>query len=106
MKNASKEFETVLDKITVNNAKIPVYTNVDAKAETLAENFKEKMPKQICSSVYWTQTIEYMISQGVDTFFEIGQGKVLAGLNKKIATDITTYNISDMSSLNDVLAQL
>lgn len=106
MKPAAVEFEEFIASLKIHDAKFPVITNVDAKPEIKAESFKEKMPKQICSSVYWTQTIEYMISQGVDTFFEIGQGKVLAGLNKKIATDVTTYNISDMSSLNDVLAQL
>lgn len=106
MKPAAIEFAEFISSLKIHDAKFPVITNVDAKPEIKADAFKEKMPKQICSSVYWTQTIEYMISQGVDTFFEIGQGKVLAGLNKKIATDITTYNISDMSSLNDVLAQL
>ena len=106
MRDAAAEFEAFVSSLEVHDAKIPVITNVDAKKETKAEVFREKMPKQICSSVYWTQTIEYMISQGVDTFFEIGQGKVLAGLNKKIAQDITTYNIYDMASLQDVLAQL
>ncbi|MBD8963175.1 ACP S-malonyltransferase, partial [bacterium] len=65
----------------------------------LAAEFKNKMPKQIYSSVHWTQTIENMINDGVDTFIEIGPGKVLAGLNRKINSDVKTYNIFDKDSL-------
>ena len=57
------------------------------------------MPKQIYSSVYWTQTIEKMVAEGVDTFIEIGPGKVLAGLNKKIAPEAAVYNVFDVASL-------
>ena len=106
MKNASDKFVEFVNELEINDAKIPVITNVDAKPETKAEVFKEKMPKQICSSVYWTQTIEYLASQGVDTFIEIGPGKVLAGLNKKILSDVVTYNVFDMQSLNETLEAL
>ena len=64
------------------------------------------MPRQICSSVHWTQTIENMIENGVDTFVEIGPGKVLAGLNRKINSEVTTYNIFDMESLNSTVEAL
>ena len=103
MKNASDKFVDFVNELEVKDAKIPVITNVDAKPETKAEAFKEKMPKQICSSVYWTQTIQYLAEQGVDTFIEIGPGKVLAGLNKKILDGVTTYNVYDMQSLNETL---
>ena len=106
MKDASEEFKGFISQIKINDAKIPVVTNVDAKKETNAAAFREKMPKQICSSVYWLQSIQYMISQGVDTFFEIGQGKVLAGLNKKISSDVATYNIYDMNSLQEAIDEL
>ena len=64
------------------------------------------MPKQIYSSVHWTQTIQKMIENGVDTFVEIGPGKVLAGLNKKISSEITTYNIFDKASLETTVQAL
>ena len=57
------------------------------------------MPRQIYSSVHWTQTIENMIKNGVDTFVEIGPGKVLAGLNRKINSDVKTFNVYDKESL-------
>ena len=99
MENAGKEFEGFVASLELNNANMPVITNVDA-AETLkADDFKSKMPKQISSSVHWTQTIQKMVEEGVDTFVEIGPGKVLAGLNKKISSEITTYNIFDKASL-------
>jgi len=84
MKGASEEFAKFAQDIELNDASIPVITNVDAQITTKAEDFKLKMPQQIYSSVYWTQTIQKMVEEGVDTVVEIGSGKVLAGLNKKI----------------------
>lgn len=100
MENAGKEFAEFVSNLDLNNASIPVITNVDAEITTNSEDFRVKMPKQIYSSVHWTQTIEKMIAEGVDTFIEIGPGKVLAGLNRKISSDITTYNIFDKASLD------
>ena len=106
MENAGKEFAEFISNLDLNNASIPVITNVDAEITTNSEDFREKMPKQIYSSVHWTQTIEKMIAEGVDTFIEIGPGKVLAGLNRKISSDITTYNIFDKASLDATVSAL
>ena len=106
MKSASKDFETILDKITINNSKIAVYTNIDAKAETLDKNFKEKMSKQIYSSVYWTQTVQNMVSDGVTTFIEIGPGRVLSGLIKKTVPEINVYNVSDLETLKNIIDEI
>ena len=91
---------------SLNDASIPVITNVDATETLKADDFKSKMPKQISSSVHWTQTIQKMVEEGVDTFVEIGPGKVLAGLNKKIAPETTVYNVFDKASLNTTVAAL
>lgn len=106
MRNAGEEFAKYLSNFGLNNAKIPVITNVDAEITTNADDFKLKMPKQIYSSVYWTQTIQKMISEGVDTFVEIGPGKVLAGLNKKIAPEAKVYNVFDKASLELCVTEL
>ena len=90
----------------MNNTAIPVVTNVDASETIAAADFKDKMPRQIYSSVHWTQTIENMISNGVDTFVEIGPGKVLAGLNKKINAEVKTFNIYDKASLEATVEAL
>lgn len=99
MKNASKHFAQYLEEFSLQDAVIPVVTNVDAEITTKASDFKLKMPQQIHSSVYWTQSIQKMIDNGVDTFIEIGPGKVLAGLNKKISAEVKTYNVFDKASL-------
>lgn len=106
MENAGKEFESFVSDLELNNASIPVITNVDA-AETIdSEDFRAKMPKQIYSSVYWTQTIEKMSANGVEIFIEIGPGKVLAGLNKKIVPEAKVFNIFDKASLDATIASL
>lgn len=106
MEGAGKEFAGFVSNLELNDAKLPVITNVDAQMTTKANDFREKMPKQISSSVHWTQTIQKMVEEGVDTFVEIGPGKVLAGLNKKIAPETTVYNIFDKASLEATVAAL
>ena len=106
MEGAGKEFAEFISNFELNNAKLPVITNVDAEATTDAEDFRAKMPKQIYSSVHWTQTIQKMVKNGVDTFIEIGPGKVLAGLNKKIAPETTVYNVFDKASLDATVSAL
>ena len=106
MENAGKEFASFVAEFSLNDASIPVITNVDAEATIKADDFKSKMPRQISSSVHWTQTIQKMVEEGVDTFVEIGPGKVLAGLNKKIAPETTVYNVFDKASLDATVAAL
>ena len=64
------------------------------------------MVKQIYSSVHWTQTIQKMVEYGVDTIVEIGPGKVLSGLIKKINPSITVLNVFDTESLNVAIESL
>lgn len=106
MENAGNEFASFVSELELNDAKMPVITNVDAAKTLKADDFKSKMPKQISSSVHWTQTIQKMVEEGVDTFVEIGPGKVLAGLNKKIAPETTVYNVFDKASLDTTVAAL
>ena len=104
MKNASEKFAEFIQDMDIKNAQIPVITNVDAEITT--ENFKPKMSKQICSSVFWTQTIQKMIENGVEIFVELGNGKVLSGLNRKISSDIITYNVYDKATCEEVAEKL
>lgn len=106
MENAGKEFENFVSDLELNNASIPVITNVDASETTDSADFRVKMPKQIYSSVHWTQTIQKMAENGVEIFIEIGPGKVLAGLNKKIAPEAKIFNVYDKASLDATIASL
>lgn len=106
MEESGHKFAEFVSELDLDNTAIPVVTNVDASETIAAADFKDKMPRQIYSSVHWTQTIENMISNGVDTFIEIGPGKVLAGLNKKINAEVKTFNIYDKASLEAAVEAL
>lgn len=106
MNEASVKFSEILDDCDIKDAKIPVFTNVDAEPTTSAIRFKSKMTAQIYSSVMWTQTVEKMVADGVDTVVEIGPGKVLAGLCKKINPALNVLNVYDEDSLNATVESL
>lgn len=106
MQSAGNDFVDFVSQFEFNNTDIPVYTNVDATATVQGEDFRNKLPKQICSSVQWTQTIENIQLEGITDFIEIGPGKVLAGLNKKINAELNTLNIFDYESLMAVVSEI
>lgn len=106
MDSAKEGFADFVEKLDLKDGIIPVITNVDAFLTTNADDFKNKMPNQINSSVLWVQTIQKAIEMGFDTFVEFGNGKVLAGLNRKISADIRTYNVFDSESLKATIEEL
>ena len=99
LEGAGNDFAEFIKEYNINDALVPVITNVDALPTVKADDFREKMPKQIYSSVYWTDTIMKMWDEGVRVFVEIGPGKVLSGLVKRIVPEATVYNIFDQNSL-------
>ena len=106
MNSAKEGFMDFVKELNLHEANIPVITNVDANLTTKSEDFKNKMPNQINSSVMWNQSIEKALNEGVDVFIEFGNGKVLAGLNRKICPEIKTYNVSDSETLKNVIEEL
>ncbi|MDD3594248.1 MAG: ACP S-malonyltransferase [Candidatus Gastranaerophilales bacterium] len=102
MKDAAAQYNAFVQEAQVNDAVIPVITNVDAKATVIAEEFKTKMPEQIYSSVHWTQTLEIFEANNVSTIIEIGPNKILAGMVKKTLKDVNVYNASDMQSIRHI----
>ena len=106
MASASEKFAEFVKDYNFKNAEIPVYENVDGMPITDGEELKKRVPVQIRSSVYWTETINGMINEGITTFVELGAGKVLAGLNKKINAEVKTYNVYDVASLEETVNEL
>ncbi len=106
MASASEKFADFVKDYNFKNAEIPVYENVDGMPITDGEELKKRVPAQIRSSVYWTETINGMINEGITTFVELGAGKVLAGLNKKINAEVKTYNVYDVASLEETVNEL
>lgn len=106
MKPASDKLKPILENSYFNDAAIPVVTNVSAQAVTDASEIKDGLLKQVYSSVLWEDSIRYMIEQGVTTFVEIGSGKVLTGLIKKIDRGVTVYTISDSASLQETIEKM
>ncbi|MGD6942206.1 ACP S-malonyltransferase [Cytobacillus gottheilii] len=98
MKPAAEKFKSVIDGIAVKEALIPVLANVNAKAMTSPEDIKINLVEQLYSPVLWEDSVREMIALGVDTFIEIGPGKVLSGLVKKIDRSVKTYAVSDEES--------
>lgn len=84
----------------------PVLFNATGKELEQGKTIPEMLELQVQSSVYFEDSIKYMIEQGVDTFVEIGPGKTLSGFVKKIDRALTTYSVEDMDSLSATLAAL
>jgi len=95
MKPAAERFSSVLDELTMKDAEIPVIANVTANPTSSKEKIKELLIEQLYSSVLWEDSVQKLMELGVDTFIEIGPGKVLAGLIKKIDRKAKIYSIYD-----------
>lgn len=106
MKPAASELRQVLDGLDMKDASIPVIANVSANPMTTAEEIKENLIEQLYSPVLWEDSVVKMIDLDVDTFIEIGPGKVLSGLIKKINRSVKTYSISDEESCQSVIEAL
>jgi [acyl-carrier-protein] S-malonyltransferase len=103
------ECSSVLDKILINmdninnNFLFPVIHNVDAKPKDTNSDIINALCKQVKSPVLWTKTIESIREMSITKFIEIGPGNVLSGLNKRIASDISSVSISNYENINVAL---
>ncbi|WP_251549118.1 ACP S-malonyltransferase [Neobacillus muris] len=106
MKPAASQLQAILNEITMADANIPVVANVTAEPITEADEIKGKLIEQLYSPVLWEDSVKRMIELGVDIFVEIGPGKVLSGLIKKIDKTVKTYAVSDEESAIAVMEAL
>ncbi|MBK9799436.1 MAG: ACP S-malonyltransferase [Bacteroidetes bacterium] len=92
MQPAQQELEIAIQQTVFNQGICPIYQNVTAKAVSDPHEIKKNLLIQLTAPVRWTQTMENMIADGATTFIEVGPGKVLQGLVKKVNKDIETYS--------------
>jgi [acyl-carrier-protein] S-malonyltransferase len=93
MQPAADQFKSFLGDVAIAPTSIKVISNVNGLPHEDAATIRENLVKQITASVQWVVSIEYMINQGVKEFIEIGPGRVLKGLVRRISSDATVYNI-------------
>ena len=94
MEPARAELEKAIDSTNFSNGICPIYQNVTATAITNPEEIKVNLKKQLTASVLWTQTMQQMISNGLSSVTEVGPGKVLQGLFKKVDRKLDTQSAS------------
>lgn len=104
MRPAAEKLAADLTALNFNDAVIPVVNNVDVAIACDASTVKDALVRQLHSPVRWTETIEWLSAQGVTEVFELGAGKVLSGLIKRIDKNLAVASVGDVASLQAALA--
>ncbi len=102
MKPAGARLERALEEITVRDLNVPVVTNVEAEINTSKDRVKPLLVAQVSSPVRWEESMRRMIKERIEQVLEIGPGKVLSGLMKRIDPKIEIKNIEDIQTLKKV----
>jgi [acyl-carrier-protein] S-malonyltransferase len=103
MHSAKDKLKAKLDATHFYDNRIPVYANVTAKSVTNKDEIKNLLFEQVTSPVRWEETIVNMINDGIEEFYEIGPGKVLQGLVKRINPDVQCYGIDKFTDVEKYL---
>jgi len=103
MQSAVDGMADIINKLSFLGPAVPVIANTTAQPLTDAEMIKKELLWQLCHSIDWQRSIEYMVAEGVTTFVEIGPGKVLSGLIKRIDRGVETVNIGDADEIKSFI---
>ena len=106
MQPAANKLRDYLADIEVQPANVKVIHNADVKSYNDEQNIKDALYRQLFNPVRWVETIQQMISDGVENFVELGPGKVLTGLSKRIDRSVACYCVQDLKSLEQALEKL
>ncbi len=106
MKSAAEKFKEFLLNFHFNDSSVPVVCNVDGIERKSAAEILEAFIKQLYSPVRWQDCVKSMISKGVDTFVEIGPGKVLSGLIRRIDSNVRIFNVDNLKDLEKLKEEL
>ncbi len=99
MKPAEEALSRIIAGMTFHESAVPVVGNTTALPVTRVPEIKDELTNQLCHGVQWQRSVEYMVAHGVSTFVEIGPGKVLTGLIKRINKTANTINIGDVAGV-------
>lgn len=103
MQPAADGLAIYIKQLSFKDPVIPIVANTSALPLTSGEAVKDELLKQLCTSVRWQQSVEYMINNGVDIFVEIGAGRVLTGLIKRINKNVQILNVGEASELSNIV---
>ncbi len=103
MKPAADKLAVALQEIEFKQPEIQVVNNVDVKAQTDANAIRDALVRQLYNPVRWTETVEFIADKGITQLLEIGPGKVLTGLTKRISKEINAAAVNDIASLDAAL---
>jgi [acyl-carrier-protein] S-malonyltransferase len=106
MADASRRLAELLDKIGFKKPLIPIVNNADAMFLNDIDSIKNSLIRQLNSPLLWEDSIRVIVDSGVEMFIEVGPGKVLSGLSKRIEPDIKILNVEDINSFNNTLSNL
>ena len=106
MMPAQERLAVDLERLSFDNLSVPLVTNVDAAVIRKGAEARQSLVRQVSSPVRWLESIELLIREGVDTFVEVGPGKVLTGLMRQISRQVKCFNVEDAASLKSAGAGL
>jgi [acyl-carrier-protein] S-malonyltransferase len=102
MTTARQGLQQALDSVEIRDAKVPVYQNVTAKPERSAARIRENLLLQLENPVRWEMSVRQMVADGFKKFLEVGAGKVLQGLNRRILPDLETVLVGTVEDIGDI----
>jgi len=106
MKPAAEKLRKDLEKMPVRDLKIPLITNVDAGSIHTADQVLTSLYRQVCSPVKWEQSVREMVRLGVDSFVEVGPGKALSGMVRRITGEVHISNVEDVNAVHTFLTAM
>jgi [acyl-carrier-protein] S-malonyltransferase len=106
MMPAQEKLAADLDKTAFSDLSVPLVTNVDADTETTGNEAKDALLRQVSMPVRWEESVRLLIDEGVNTFVEVGPGRVLTGLLRQIERSVAALNIEDEKSLATTLEKI
>ncbi|MFC2070484.1 ACP S-malonyltransferase, partial [Chloroflexota bacterium] len=105
MQSAREGLSEIIAKLDFDTPSVPIIANATAKPLNTSEQVKAELIEQMCNGVQWQRSVQYMIDNGISAFIEIGYGKVLTGLIKRIHRESAINNIGTAESIRNLVPE-